>query len=210
MRFGHRLAQLRQGQGLSQAELADLAGISRRMVLSYEAENVIPPGRVLPALARALQTTIDDLFESTLVEGQATRTVTQNRPLKPSLTKAAVRKRPAPASFGEHLGRLRRQQGLSQAELGSQVGISQRMVAYYESQKGNPPVSLLPRFADALNVSLDELFGRNGAATPRTPIDFRLWRRFRGIEDLTPRHRSAVLDHIKALLRSQRDERKDA
>ena len=62
-------------------------------------------------------------------------------------------------SFDERLARLRKAAGYTQKELGEELGISQRMVAYYESQTQHPPTKLMPALATALGVSADELLG---------------------------------------------------
>lgn len=38
-----------------------------------------------------------------------------------------------PASFGQRLGELRRAAGFTQVELATELGVSQRMMGYYES-----------------------------------------------------------------------------
>lgn len=53
------------------------------------------------------------------------------------------------ASFGERLAQLRKAAGCTQVELAQDLGISQRMVAYYESPNASPPANLLPRIAGA-------------------------------------------------------------
>ena len=69
---------------------------------------------------------------------------------------------PAGNDFGERLAALRKAAGFTQVELAAELGISQRMVAYYESPQAAPPANLLPAIATALGVSIDELFGRAG------------------------------------------------
>ena len=64
------------------------------------------------------------------------------------------------SSFGERLAQLRKAAGFTQTELAQDLGISQRMVAYYESPTASPPANLLPRIAATLGVSIDELFGK--------------------------------------------------
>lgn len=51
------------------------------------------------------------------------------------------------AHFGERLAQLRKAAGYTQVELAQELGISQRMVAYYESPNANPPANLLPKIA---------------------------------------------------------------
>ena len=206
--FGTRLSALRRSRGMTQAELAAAAGISTGMVTAYEIRNANPPVNVLPRLARALGVATDELLRG-VESGSAgrARTVERRRKVKRRNEEKDGDQSKPPKGFGERLAVLRRARGLRQRDFGAAVGLSQRMVAYYEAQGGNPPASLLPRFADALCVSLDELFGRSTNHQRAAPDNLRLWRRFRAIEELSPEDRKAVLRHIRGLLRSRPEPR---
>ena len=107
--------------------------------------------------------------------------------------------------FGQRLLRLRQARGYSQRELGERVDVSQRMMTYYERQAEHPPAYLLPRLAEALGVTVDELMGvRPVKEPPVTPRNTRLWRKLRDIEKLPPGDRKAVLKFVDALLVRQR------
>src|SRR5438477_628659 len=89
-------------------------------------------------------------------------------------------------TLGDRIRRLRLSKGLTQAELGRRVGLSQRMVAYYEVQGGAPSADLLRRFADALGSSSDSLLGRAAERRGGTSsaLSSRLMRRLRRLEEL--------------------------
>lgn len=59
--------------------------------------------------------------------------------------------------LGETIFKLRKEKGLSQAELGSLVGVSNKAVSKWETDEANPEISLLPLLAETLGVSVDEL-----------------------------------------------------
>lgn len=103
-------------------------------------------------------------------------------------------------SFGDRLARLRREAGYSQRELGELVGLSQRMVAYYEGQTEHPPTQLLPVLAEVLGVSADQLLGIKLAKASVKSANQRLWRRFKQIEKLPPRERKQLLAVIDTFL----------
>ena len=63
------------------------------------------------------------------------------------------------ASFGDRLASLRKAAGYTQVELAAEMGITQRMVAYYEAPNAQPPAHLLPQMAQALDVGSDVLLG---------------------------------------------------
>ena len=113
------------------------------------------------------------------------------------------RKEPAPGeeSFGARLRRLRLAKALTQAELGRRVGLSNRMVAYYEIQGGMPSAALLVRLAEALGVTLAVLAGKKESAEARllAPESVRLWRRFKRLAELPPHDRKTVLKMIDAM-----------
>jgi transcriptional regulator with XRE-family HTH domain len=104
-------------------------------------------------------------------------------------------------TFGERLLRLRQQAGFSQRELGEQLGLSQRMVAYYEGQSSRAPDHLLAPLADVFGITTDELLGvkKRRAQEPK-PSNLRLWRRFRQIEKLPARERKQLLAIVDAIL----------
>ena len=104
--------------------------------------------------------------------------------------------------FGQRLRRLRLAKGLTQAELGRTVGLSNRMVAYYEIQGGVPSSELFKSLAEALGVSMDALAGLERApkrTAPTATENPRLWRRLKRIEELPVHDRKAVLKMIDAM-----------
>lgn len=64
-------------------------------------------------------------------------------------------------TFKENLRRLRKSHKISQTELADYLGISQRTVSHYENGTAEPSLICLCQIADFLNVSLDELLGRD-------------------------------------------------
>ena len=117
---------------------------------------------------------------------------------------------PDRAVFGDRLRQLRKEQGLTQTELGKRVGISQRLVAYYEAQGGSPSPELLVKFADALGISTNTLLGvgRSARVADRpNPESVRVWRRFRRVQELPEGDRKTVLRMIDAFVEGSRRKR---
>lgn len=71
MDFGARLAELRKERGFTQLELAEQAGLSRRMLAYYEGQSEHPPTTHLPNIARALGVTTDELLGLVTVRARA-------------------------------------------------------------------------------------------------------------------------------------------
>jgi len=61
--------------------------------------------------------------------------------------------------IGRRLGSYRKARGLTQIELAKALGISQSLLAYYETGHRNIPVATLISSARALNISVSELLG---------------------------------------------------
>ncbi|MCC6474060.1 MAG: helix-turn-helix transcriptional regulator [Burkholderiales bacterium] len=105
------------------------------------------------------------------------------------------------ANFGERLAQLRKAAGYTQVELAQDLGISQRMVAYYESPNASPPANLLPKIAAALGVTIDELFGKPAKRRlAKQDGDSRLRRRLLAIEKLDLTERRQVLQLLDAFI----------
>jgi transcriptional regulator with XRE-family HTH domain len=109
---------------------------------------------------------------------------------------------PDRAAFGDRLKQIRKSQGLTQTELGARMGISQRLVAYYESEGGSPSPELVVRFAEALEVNPDALLGTQKKKRPaaESPENVRVWKRFRRIQELPESDRKTVLRMIDAFV----------
>lgn len=63
-------------------------------------------------------------------------------------------------SLGKEIKKLRIDKALSQKELHEMTGLSQKYLSEIEHDKVDPRASILVRIADALEVSLDRLCGR--------------------------------------------------
>jgi transcriptional regulator with XRE-family HTH domain len=113
----------------------------------------------------------------------------------------SARKARAPhETFGQRLARLRKARGLSQTALGKQIGISKRMVVYYEVESDRPPAHLLPAIAKALTVSIDDLMATGHLPSEPVEVDVRVWRRFQRLQALPPDARKTVLKILDSLL----------
>lgn len=124
--------------------------------------------------------------------------------VKATTTKAAKEAKEeaaAGSSFGQRLASLRKAAGFTQIELAAELGVSQRMVAYYESPAATPPANLLPQIAAALGVSIDELFGMGAKRRlVKQDGDSRLRRRLLAIEKLDVADKRQVLQVIDAFI----------
>ncbi len=60
----------------------------------------------------------------------------------------------------ERISKLRKQNGLTQEQLATRLGITSQAVSKWENGQSCPDVSLLPILSDVFRISMDELFGR--------------------------------------------------
>lgn len=110
-----------------------------------------------------------------------------------------MKARKTDATFGKRLATLRGARGLTQVELGAEVGLSQRAVAYYESEGGQPPGAILVDLARALHVSTDELLGVTPITVKTAPTTARLLKKLQKVAELPSADQRAVLKLVEAL-----------
>ena len=60
-------------------------------------------------------------------------------------------------TLGKRIAMLRRQKGLKQDTLAEELGVSPQAVSKWENDQTCPDISLLPKLAELLEVSVDEL-----------------------------------------------------
>lgn len=94
----------------------------------------------------------------------------------------------------------RRENRLSQADLADRLGVSQGYVSQMENGEAFSTLSLLVALADLMEISLDELVGRNTNTTHPEPVpDTRTLHRLLDIILETPeRDRAKLLSFLEA------------
>jgi len=107
-------------------------------------------------------------------------------------------------SFGARLTELRKSAGFTQQELADEVGVSRRMIAYYEVQSDHPPTTLLPAIAAALKISTDELLGVAPARRLAKPGNTRLERRIQEIEKLDVKKKRQIMQLLDTFIANEK------
>ena len=105
----------------------------------------------------------------------------------------------AVTDFGQRLAQLRKTAGYTQQQLADEIGVTRRMIAYYETESQHPPANLLVDLANALGVSTDELLGLETAAKRRKP-DTRLQRRLQQIDKLGAKEKRQLIQLIDTFI----------
>jgi transcriptional regulator with XRE-family HTH domain len=114
------------------------------------------------------------------------------------------------SEFGKRLTRYRKAKGLTQAQLGDLVGVSYRVIAYYEKETQYPPSRLIVPLAKALGVSSDELLGMKAERTDLDPSKAALWRKLKVVETLPQIDQKAILHYIKTIAKNREADQKAA
>jgi transcriptional regulator with XRE-family HTH domain len=102
--------------------------------------------------------------------------------------------------FGERLAEIRQSRGLTQSDLAEKVGVSQRVIAYYEHAEAQPPGALLVDLAKTLQVSADHLLGLKLPKEAKNPKRARLMKRLQRLEKLPPTDLRFVLKMVDGLI----------
>ena len=114
-----------------------------------------------------------------------------------------MKKKSNTSEFGKRLARYRKAKGLTQAQLGDLVGVSYRVIAYYEKETQYPPSRLIVPIATALGVSADELLGIKEEKTDLDPAKAALWRTLKVVETLPQIDQKAILHYIKTIAKNR-------
>ena len=102
--------------------------------------------------------------------------------------------------LGVRIAQRRREQDLTQAQLGELVGVTQQQIASFEIGRRRIPVSTLPMLAKALNTSIEELIGgdakRGGKRGPAPKIQ----RQLEQLQQLPKIKQQAILQVLDSVL----------
>jgi transcriptional regulator with XRE-family HTH domain len=107
-------------------------------------------------------------------------------------------------TIGQRIAGLRKERGLSQADLAEHIGISRQLVASYERGRVRLYDEMVARFALALGASADEILGIDPthSAEAKTHPSLRLTRRLRELESLPEPKKKKILNTLDDLIRA--------
>ena len=107
-------------------------------------------------------------------------------------------------NFGERLAQLRKAAGYTQVEFAAEVGITQRMVAYYEAPNAQPPAHLLPQMAQVLGVGVDVMLGMTQPRKVKRLATNSLERRMLAIEKLDPKAKRQITQFLDTFIEREK------
>ena len=102
--------------------------------------------------------------------------------------------------LGARIAALRKDQSLTQVQLAEALGLTQQMVASYEVGRRRVPVSLLPRIAETLAVSLEELIGKKDVQPAKRGPAPKLQQQIERIQKLPKSRQRFVMEMLDTVL----------
>lgn len=109
----------------------------------------------------------------------------------------------AVAAVREHIVSLRKKKGMTQTEMGKKMGVSQRVISYYENEATDISLEALTAIAQALEVPRRKLLDTNESGAGETPLPRPLQKRFEKVRKLSPKAQKSLQDYIDMLLKME-------
>ncbi len=104
-------------------------------------------------------------------------------------------------SLGTKIKEIRKEQGLSQGDLGKRSGIHEKLVSKYENERIVPTADTLKKIAQALHVSADYLIFENVPKEGKAELkDLELFTMFKEVEDMGDNERETIKNIIDAMI----------
>ena len=105
--------------------------------------------------------------------------------------------------LGKRIAMLRKEMGLTQAQLAEALGMSQQLVAAYEAGARKIPASLLPKLAKIFAVPLEQLMGIEKLPAKRGQVST-LQRQIEQITLMPRAKQKFIIEMLDALIQQQR------
>lgn len=105
-------------------------------------------------------------------------------------------------TLGENIARARQVAGLTQSQLAAALGVTQRVVTYWEREAESIQAEQLTKLADLLRVSVDDLLGRGQSPDRKAKQALDL------IEGLPAKQQRDVIKAVEALAAKRDGKRK--
>jgi transcriptional regulator with XRE-family HTH domain len=106
------------------------------------------------------------------------------------------------SELGKRIQELRKQIGLTQAQLIVKIEISHTQLTRYESKNIQPPADVLQRLANVFDVSIDYLVnGNKSDKVEQTLKDAELIKQFKQLDKMPEDEKKSILKVLNALIR---------
>lgn len=183
--LAQRLRRYREGLHLTQAELAERAGLRQGLITSIEQGQYRPSRRVALALASALDVPVQELLGEVKVE---------------YLHQPA----PVPAGFARRLRERREALHLTCRELAGRAGLHHSYISHLEHGVSHPSAAVAAALAGALDLPVYALVAEEPQERPRPetglPANLRAQRETLGLSQAALARRAGIsTSHVKAI-----------
>lgn len=102
--------------------------------------------------------------------------------------------------FGKRLSQARQARGLTQSQLAGVVGVSQKMIDYYERRAVNVRSDMVCRLAEALEIPVEELLGMPPSKRTKAGRKPKLQKQFERVAELPKRDQVLVSQLLNRFL----------
>lgn len=147
MGFGEQLKKVRMAKDLTQAMVAQRAGIAKSTYASYENETREPSFKVLSHIMEILEVDANYLFQNT--HNEYTKTTTQ--PIENTFNPKKI--------LAENLIYYRKKSNISQKDFARLLGVIPSRISNWETGINSPSIDMLPAICSILHISVDDLYG---------------------------------------------------
>ena len=111
--------------------------------------------------------------------------------------------------FGHHLTELRQAAGLSQYDLAAKIGVAQTNISFWERGEKPPRGEVLPKLAQILGVSIDQLLNFKSIKTNTGPKG-KARQLFEAVSKLPRRQQEKIFDILQPFVEHQSNGHKKA
>lgn len=110
--------------------------------------------------------------------------------------------------LGKRIAQIRKEKGLTQIEVAKMTGISNRMIAHYETKASTIPIEKLALIAKSMQISLDEISGIKeiNKIKPLKEKNSRLRTKLLEVEKFPAKEKKQVLGLIR-LIKNMKDKK---
>src|SRR4051812_6382260 len=105
--------------------------------------------------------------------------------------------------FGKRLKTLRKAAGLTQQEIAQEIGVTRRIIDYYERESKQPPAYFLVDLAKIFNMTVDELLENEVLKSKSPKLSARLEKRLKQIETLSPKTKRQIPQLLDTLIEAE-------
>ena len=182
--IGNQIKTFRKSAGFTQDELAKRLNTTKQTISRYEKGERKANQDMLFELCDIFGVSIDDFFPSQKDKGNS-----------------IMNKEEIAIVIGENIKQYRLQNGWTQQELGTKIGISKNAIGNYEKGFRSPKKDTMFDLANAFNISIDDLFPpiQKDSSSPTSSIQTIY-------DELNPPRQVKVLNYAKKQLNEQKNE----